>query len=108
MSAQAYTNKRRVLAEASALKVQYKKNVAFTNSLVSTVNCNQTFQTLAYIDICSCPFNGKGTIQPIPLPNIVSINGGNSGTAVGDVSLWFDGGNSGTLGTSYWLDGGSA
>jgi hypothetical protein len=108
MSAQAYTNKRRVLAEASALKVQYIKNVAFTNSLISTINCNQTFQTLAYKDICACPFNGRGTLRPTPSPITPSINGGNSETGVGNVSLWFDGGNSGSLGEIYLLDGGNA
>lgn len=60
MSAQAYTNKRRVLAEASLLKVQYPVSVAFTNTLVPTINCNQNFQPIQYKDICPCAFNGYG------------------------------------------------
>jgi hypothetical protein len=60
MSAQAYTNKRRVLAQASLLKVQYPTTVAFTNRLVSAINCNQNFQTIQYKDICPCAFNGYG------------------------------------------------
>ena len=108
MSAQSYTNKRRVLAEASALKVQYPVSVAFTNTLVPTINCNQTFQTLVYTDICACSFNGRGTLRPTPSLNVTSIDGGNSETGVENVSLMFDGGNAETLGTAYWFDGGNA
>ena len=60
MSAQAYTNRRRILAEASVLKVQYPVRVAVTNTLVPTINCNQNFQPIQYNEVCMCVFNGYG------------------------------------------------
>uniref|UniRef100_A0A6C0EQA5 Uncharacterized protein n=1 Tax=viral metagenome TaxID=1070528 RepID=A0A6C0EQA5_9ZZZZ len=62
MSAQSYTNKRRILAETSVLKTQYNKGVTVNNnSIYATVNCNPNFQIITYTPACKCPFNGEGT-----------------------------------------------
>jgi hypothetical protein len=113
MSAQAYTNRRRVLAEASVLKVQYKKGVAVNNrSIYATINCIPNFEQLSYTPACFCPFNGRGFTPITPaLPpscNISAIDGGNSGTGIENVSLWIDGGNANTLSTTCWFDGGNS
>jgi hypothetical protein len=60
MSAQAYTNRRRILAEASIVKVQFPKGVAVDNKLSPTINCNQSFQPIIYTPVCVCPFTGYG------------------------------------------------
>jgi len=105
MSAQSYTNKRRTLAEASVVKVEYKKGVTVNNnSIYASINCLPDFQQLTYIPTCSCPFDGRG---PTPL-HITGIDGGNSGTGVENVSLWIDGDAAGTSNTVNWFDGGSA
>jgi hypothetical protein len=115
MSAQCYTNRRRIRAEASVLKVQYKKGVTVNNNpIYATLNCLPDFQELTYIPACECPFNGRGPFgplapPPIPPPVITSIDGGGSGTGIEDVGLWIDGGDSGTgTGIILWFDGGSA
>ena len=89
MSAQSYTNKRRILVEASVLKVQYPDNAAFTNRLVPVINCLQLVQPIVYKDICRCPFNGYGTTHKNVFPSI------------------FDGGNSNTVNIEYFLSGGN-
>ena len=82
MSAQSYTNKRRVLAEASLQKVQYPGNIGLNNNpILATRNCSPDFQSLIYKPICGCDFTGKG-IPPVK-PPIVCINilsGGGAGT----------------------------
>jgi hypothetical protein len=87
MSAQAYTNRRRVLAQAAVLKVQYSDNAGFTNTLSSSINCLQKYQPIVYTEICSCPWNGRGTIRvkppTPPTPGVICIvtyDGGNSFT----------------------------
>lgn len=87
MSAQAYTNKRRILAEASLLKTVYPGQVGVKNTLAATIDCTQTLQPLLYKDICGCKFNGRGIIHPPPIvppvPPIVCIDtlsGGDSNT----------------------------
>jgi len=60
MSAQAITNRRRLVAEASVLKVQYPKNIASASPIVATLNCNPSFQSITYKDICPCKWNGFG------------------------------------------------
>ena len=74
MSAQAYTNRRRILAEVAVPKVQHKKFIAVNrNPLAATINCNPEFTSLQYTDVCVCPFNGYGTPAPIPVPPIPPI-----------------------------------
>lgn len=109
MSAQSYTNKRRVLAEASLRKVQYPGNIALNNNpILATRNCSPDFQSLIYKPICGCEFNGRG-IPPVrpPINPTVCINilsGGGAGTiayilydgnCLGSCSI-FSGGNSTT------------
>lgn len=48
-SAACYTNKRRVIAEASLTKVQYPRQIAVQNTLLSTENCERNFTPLTYI-----------------------------------------------------------
>ena len=64
MSAQSYTNKRRIIAEASVPKVQYPKFVAVKNNFVPAIDCNQTYDTLVYKDVCMCKFTGYGKQVP--------------------------------------------
>ena len=64
MSAQGYTNKRRILAEASVLKVQYPKYVASKNTVSATIDCDSNYQAITYKDICSCKFTGYGKQVP--------------------------------------------
>jgi hypothetical protein len=93
MSAQAYTNRRRVLAEVGVQKVQYKKFIAENrNPLAATINCDPNFSPIIYKDICTCPFNGYGT--PIPSPTQPSTyDGGNYTTQSSNI---LDGGSSAT------------
>jgi len=49
MSAQAHTNKMRILAEASLVKVQYPGKVGLNNNpIYSTINCSPDFRVLKY------------------------------------------------------------
>jgi hypothetical protein len=52
MSAQGYTNKRRILAEASLLKVQYPTYIASKNTLSASIDCDLNYQAIVYTDIC--------------------------------------------------------
>jgi len=112
MSAQAYTNKRRILAEASLLKTVYPGRVGMKNTLSATIDCTQSFQPIEYTDICGCRFTGRGNPPPIvpPSPIITAINGGTSRTGIENVALWMDGDSSGTgiVNVSLWIDGGYA
>jgi hypothetical protein len=92
MSAQSYTNKRRILAEISVVKTQYKKGVSVNNNaMYASINCLPDFQQITYAPVCTCPFNGRGTVPRAP--PIVDIDGGNAQTGVEDVLLWLDGGS---------------
>jgi hypothetical protein len=104
MSAQAYTNKRRILAEASVLKIQYPKFVATKNNLVATIDCNQAYDTIMYKDVCMCVFNGYGTIYPKALfPT--NLDGGNSNTT--NIQYFFSGGNNSTNSPQIFSGGSS-
>lgn len=109
MSTQSYTNKRRILAEASLVKAQYNKGVSVNNNpIYSTINCLPNFQQLTYVPACKCPFNGHGP-SPKPTPTIINwIDGNNAGTGVENVSLWIDGNDAYTSTTVNWFDGGNA
>jgi hypothetical protein len=116
MSTQAYTNKRRVLAEAGNRKVQYPGRKAINvNPIYATINCSANFQPLTYKDICGCSFTNRGIPKPEPPPIppeppvYTDLDGQDANTGVGDVDLWIDGGNAGT-GTGdveLWFDCGS-
>ena len=108
MSAQSYTNKRRILAEASFAKAQYNKGLAVNNnSIYATVNCLPNFQQITYIPVCKCPFNGRGAPPRPRVPPCISLNilSGGSSKTVGYViydgncsqnCFIFSGGNSST------------
>lgn len=53
-SAACYTNKRRVIAEASITKVQYPRQIAVQNTLLSTENCPRNFLSLNYVHNIPC------------------------------------------------------
>jgi hypothetical protein len=65
----------------------YPGRVGFKNNLSATIDCNQSFESIDYKDICGCTFNGRGIIpsttsSPI-VPPIICINtlsGGDSNT----------------------------
>ena len=84
MSAQSYTNRKRILAEASLLKTMYPGRVGVKNTLAATIDCTQSFQPIEYTDICGCEFDGRGRIDPYVVPPpIVCVNtltAGNSNT----------------------------
>jgi hypothetical protein len=63
MSAQCYTNRRRVLAEASLLKVQYPGSIALNNNpLHASVNCNPDFNKVVYLIKLCCFKNPPNTV----------------------------------------------
>jgi hypothetical protein len=97
MSAQGYTNRRRVLAEVGVQKVQYKKFIAVNrNPLAATINCDPNFSPIVYKDICMCPFNGYGPSIPSP-PQPSTYDGGNYATQSSNI---LDGGSSATNSTN--------
>lgn len=59
MSAQSYTNKRRILAEASVTKTMYPQRVTYNNPILATRGCTPNFNNISYTTICACPFNGR-------------------------------------------------
>jgi len=61
MSSQAYTNRIRVLAEASVIKVQYPGRIATDNKLSAAINCSPNFTTITYPFICPCAPNNRGS-----------------------------------------------
>jgi hypothetical protein len=72
-SSQTITNRLRVLAIANNTKAQYPGNIAQTNPLISTINCNSNFGRLFYKTNkkkCCTPSEIICRIPP-------SINGGN-------------------------------
>lgn len=60
MSSQAYTNRIRILAEASLTKTQYPANMISDNKLSATINCSPNFSILTYPYICPCTPNNRG------------------------------------------------
>jgi hypothetical protein len=85
MSAQAYTNKRRILAEASLLKTVYPGRVGVKNTLAATIDCTQSFQSIEYTDICGCKFDGRGISLARPAIVVTFITGGNSTSNIPDI-----------------------
>ena len=96
MSSQSYTNRIRILAEASTIKAQYPGRMLSENKILATVNCSLNFNPIVYTDICrSCV-----TYPPANL-SIPRYSGGNSST---QSYIVLDGGNS-TTNTSNILSG---
>lgn len=63
MSAQCYTNKRRILAEVSVRKVQYPGSIALNNNpIYATTNCRPDFSRLVYLIKLCCTKVGKDRI----------------------------------------------
>ena len=108
MSAQAYTNRRRILAEVGVPKVQYKKFIAQNrNPLAATINCNPDFRTLQYKDVCMCPFNGYGPYVPIPpTPPPICIPTYDGGISTTNANIIFSGSSSISIPTLPILEGG--
>lgn len=104
-SAACYTNKRRILAQASVTKVQYPGRIAVNNdSIFSVINCNSDYDTIDYITTKPCCVSPI-VVPPQPPPSFSDIlDGGNYITESTDI---LDGGNytteSGTI-----LDGGNS
>lgn len=107
-SSASFTNRRRVLAEASITKVQYPGRVANNNdSILSVKNCLPDYSELIYKTKFCC--------QPPRIPYFgCNIDGGNSTTESDtilqgdDITRIFDG--NGTCSTAFGsiLDGGYA
>lgn len=98
MSAQAYTNKLRILAEAAITKVQYPGRIALNkNPILSTINCSPDFSVIDYVPIPKCcVFN--------PLNNIcIDILDGGMSQTIGYII--YDGN---CLDICYVLSGGNA
>jgi len=54
-TAQAYTNKRRILAEAALRKTQYPGSIGLNNNpIYASINCNPAFNTLNYSNNNCC------------------------------------------------------
>jgi hypothetical protein len=102
MSAQCYTNKRRILAEASLRKVQYPGSIGLNNHpLYASINCKPDFSELVYL-IKLCCVRTYSTEKP-PI-RIIILEGGRSTTLSLDI---VDGGNA--LTDSYdIIDGGNS
>ena len=103
-SAACYTNKRRVIAEASITKVQYPGKIANNNdSILSVQNCSPNFATLAYYThiICRKNCHKPGPPEPI-LDNILE-----GGSGPDEFTTILDGGN-GTTESTTILDGGNS
>ena len=55
MNAQCYTNKKRILAEASVRKVQYPGSIGLNNNpIYSAINCKPDFNNLNYVSKVCC------------------------------------------------------
>lgn len=84
-SAAAYTNKRRVSAEASNNKVQYPGNVARNSqSLAPACPINPNFQVLNYIGIslgCQAQLYKQITVE------VITYDGGSSSTEASKILL---------------------
>lgn len=110
-SSASFTNKKRVLAEASVTKVQYPGRVANNNdSILSVKNCSPNFDQLEYNVRFNCP-------PPQRIPYFgCNIDGGNSTTESETIilgqgsSFIFDGNGtcSSTSAFGSMLDGGNA
>ena len=98
MSAQAYTNRRRILAEAAVLKVQYPKYIATKNNLTAAIDCNQNYSELVYKDNCvKCIYT---KIILCETQDNTAFNAGRANDEFCDILIHNDNGNS--------YDGGNA
>ena len=104
MSAQAYTNKRRILAEASLLKTVYPGRVGVKNILAATIDCTQSFQPIEYNDICGCGFDGRGIPSATPVIVVTLITGG---TSISNIPSILSGGSSSTQSFQIFSGGSS-
>lgn len=82
MSASAYINRSRILAEARNRKVQYPGNIASLNTLLSAINCSQDFTVINYTVPPKCYsliYNAEICKPPAPICCCPSgtLNGGN-------------------------------
>jgi len=112
MSAQAYTNRLRILAEIGVRKVQYQKQTALNrNPLLAAANCNPDFTPITYIPACFCPFNNTGNATPIPPPPppIVCIPTYDGGSSLTEAVVVYDGVDSVTVSLNAYpiLSGGA-
>jgi hypothetical protein len=103
MSAQCYTNKRRILAEASLRKTQYPGSIGLNNNpLYASINCKPNFTELVYLINRCCT-----KVIRLPLPTkepLLVISGGNAFSfSNGTVS----GGGAGTVPTET-VEGGNS
>ena len=102
MSTQCYTNKRRILAEASLRKVQYPGSIGLNNNpLYSSINCKADFKELIYLINRCCVRNTVKVPAPDP---ILIISGGRSSSNTNSI---LDAGNASTN-SSDVVDGGGA
>jgi len=103
MSTQCYTNKRRILAEASIRKVQYPGSIGLNNNpIYSSINCKVDFKELIYLINRCCVRNTFKT--PTPVTQILSIGGGRASSSINNI---LDGGNASTT-SSDIVDAGGA
>ena len=91
MSSQSYTNRQRVLAEASNTKVQYQKGVSFTNQLSTTINCNPDFNNIRYVHTCKCSSRIPFLVQAIPIQSFNSFTEFNFNGNLGFITLGIPG-----------------
>jgi hypothetical protein len=99
MSAQAYTNKLRVLAEAAVTKVQYPGRIALNkNPILSTINCSPNFSIIDYVPIPRCCVYSP----PLTIICVDTLDGGMSQTIA---FIAYDGN---CLDTCYVLSGGNS
>ena len=91
-SAACFTNRRRVIAEASLLKVQYPGKIASENPLLPVQNCRPDFSVLTYVDNIPCK-----KYYPADRLQVAVYDGGNYSTSASDV---LEGGNYATESTT--------
>jgi hypothetical protein len=76
MSAQCYTNKRRILAEVSVRKVQYPGSIALNNNpIYATTNCKPDFTRLVYLIKLCCTKTGKERVTTEEVTLILGAGG---------------------------------
>ena len=79
MSAQCYTNKRRVLAEASLRKTQYPGSIGLNNNpIYASINCNPDFTKLTYLINRCCIRNINKSLPAEEVLLILGAGGANS------------------------------
>jgi len=100
MSTQAYTNKRRIIAEASQRKTQYPGFIGLNNNpIYASINCRPDFSEITYSHIqrqkcCIISSSGLSSIldgENSRTASSIVLDGGNATT---DSRTFFDGGKS--------------